>query len=109
MTDNGEKWTPEMVGEVLADALGVSDAAAVVEADELRERLESSLANRTGRVGLDCPGCGRTAAMRITGGQAFCDEGDCDMFSWDPDATFEEMAAEGVHVVDLRGWLPGPG
>jgi hypothetical protein len=105
MTDDREKWTPEMVGEVLADALGVSGAAAVVEADELRERLESSLASRTGPVGLDCPGCGRPAAMRINGGQAFCDANDCHMFAWDPEATFEEMAAEGVHVVDLRDGL----
>jgi hypothetical protein len=105
MTDGGEKWTPEMVGEVLADALGVSGEAAVVEADELRARIEASLAGRTGPIGLDCPGCGRHATARITGGQAFCDEGGCDMFAWDPDATFEDMAAEGVHVVDLGGAL----
>ena len=102
MTDGNEAWTPEMVGEVLAGALGVSGEAAVVEAEELRERLKASLAARTGPVGLDCPGCGRPAAMRITGGQAFCDESDCEMFAWDPDATFEEMAAEDIAVVDLR-------
>jgi hypothetical protein len=105
MTDGNEMWTAEMVGEVLADALGVSEDAAVVTAEELRERLEASLAGRTGPVGLDCPGCGRAAAMRITGGQAFCDANNCEMFAWDPDATFEEMAAEGVHVVDLGGAL----
>jgi hypothetical protein len=103
--DDREKWTPEMVGAVLADALGVSERTAVVEADDLRATLEASLAGRTGPIGLDCPGCGRPAAARIIGGQAFCDENDCGMFAWDPDATFEEMAAEGVHVVDLRGSL----
>jgi hypothetical protein len=102
MADGREEWTPGMVGGVIADALGVSDAAAVVEADALRARLEASLAGRTGPIGRDCPGCGRPAAAWIEGGQAFCDESDCDMFAWDPAATFEEMAAEGVHVVDLR-------
>ena len=72
MTDGKDQWTPEMVGEVIADALGVGDAAPVLEAEELRERLEASIAGRTGRgrVGL-----------------------------------FEEMTAEGVHVVDLGGGL----
>jgi len=105
MTDGREKWTPETGAGVLADALGVSEKAAVVEAEELRSRIEASLAGRTGPVGLDCPGCGRPAAARVGRGQAFCDESDCDMLAWDPDATFEEMAAEGVHVVDLRGAL----
>lgn len=105
MTDGKETWTPGMVGEVIADALGVSEASAVVAAEELRARLEASLAGRSGPVGFDCPGCGRPAAALVVGGQAFCDERDCEMFAWDPAATFEEMAAEGVHVVDLRGEL----
>lgn len=104
-SDGDEKWTPEMVGAVLADALGVSGEAAVVEAEELRARLEVSFTARTGRVGRDCPGCGRPAAAWIEGGHAFCDENDCEMFAWDPDATFEELAAEDIAVVDLRGGL----
>jgi hypothetical protein len=105
MTDGKGIWTPEMVAGVLADSLGVSGEAAVAEAEELRARLEASFAGRSGPVGRDCPGCGRPAAAWIEGGQAFCDESDCDMLAWDPDKTFEEMAAEGVHVVDLRGGL----
>lgn len=103
MTDGRDMWTPEMVAGVLADSLGVSGEAAVVEADGLRARLTASFAARTGLVGGNRPACGRPAAAWIEGGQAFCDESDCEMFAWDPDKTFEEMAAEGIAVVDLRG------
>jgi hypothetical protein len=101
--DGGGQWTPEMAAGVLAEALGVSGEAAVVEAEELRERLKASFAARTGPVGMDCPVCGRPAAAWIEGGQAFCDASGCQMFAWDPGMTFEEMAAARVAVVDLGG------
>jgi hypothetical protein len=55
-------------------------------------------------IGLNCPECGTLAAMLLDEDQAFCDVDGCRILKWDPTQTRAEMAAEGVHEIDLRAW-----
>jgi hypothetical protein len=57
-------------------------------------------------VGPDCPECGTWAEFLVGDNQAFCGNDDCRILMWDPTMTRAEMAAEGVHEIDLRdgGW-----
>jgi hypothetical protein len=55
-------------------------------------------------IGLNCPECGEPPRMVLPGGnQAFCgNTGGCRILMWDPTQTRAEMAAEGIHEIDLR-------
>jgi hypothetical protein len=52
-------------------------------------------------IGIYCPSCRQLAAFTISDTQAFCDTPNCRMIMWDPTKTPEEMAAEGIHEVNL--------
>lgn len=46
-----------------------------------------------GQQGVRCPGCGQPAELVLVGGgQAFCGNEDCHVFSWDPAKTLAELA-----------------
>jgi len=55
-------------------------------------------------IGLNCPGCGEPPRFALEGGQAFCgNTSGCRILMWDPAMTRAEMAAEGIHEIDLSG------
>lgn len=53
-----------------------------------------------GPVGTDCPLCGDQAGAVPCDEQAFCFNLDCDIFTWNPKLTRDELA-EGMKVIDL--------
>jgi hypothetical protein len=58
-------------------------------------------------IGMACPECGEPPRMVLPGGtQAFCGNDGCRILLWDPTQTRAEMAAEGIHEIDLRGERP---
>jgi hypothetical protein len=56
-------------------------------------------------IGMNCPECGEPPRMVLPGGnQAFCgNTSGCRILMWDPAMTRAEMAAEGIHEIDLSG------
>jgi hypothetical protein len=61
-------------------------------------------------IGLQCPGCGEPPRMALPGGnQAFCGTDGCRILLWDPTQTRAEMAADGIHEIDLSSWREGEG
>ena len=55
-------------------------------------------------IGLNCPECGEPPRMVLPGGnQAFCGNDGCRILLWDPTQTRAEMAATGIHEIDLSG------
>ena len=55
-------------------------------------------------IGLNCPECGEPPRMVLPGGnQAFCGADGCRILMWDPTQTRAEMAAKGIHEIDLGG------
>ena len=58
-------------------------------------------------LGTSCPRC-RVESRRILGGgtQAFCLNYDCDVFTWNPGATWPELAG-GLQVIDSLTFLEG--
>lgn len=57
-------------------------------------------------IGPDCPECGTPAEFLVGDESAFCGNDDCRILTWDPTMTLAEMAAEGVHEIDLRAGDP---
>lgn len=52
-------------------------------------------------IGLHCPECGETPVFMLGDTQAFCDTQGCRILKWDPTQTRAEMAAVGIHEIDL--------
>jgi hypothetical protein len=58
----------------------------------------------SGPAGLDCPECGELAALVIHPDMAFCGNESCRILKWDMAKTLEQIMAEGITEVDLRGF-----
>lgn len=57
----------------------------------------------------DCPGCEQPPRYLMGGGtQAWCANLDCNILTWNPTKTLDELA-DGIKRIDLSGWLSGGG
>jgi hypothetical protein len=53
-------------------------------------------------VGLNCPGCGKFAAIVMQGGeQAFCGNDDCSVMAWNPTKSLRQMV-DSFGKIDMR-------
>lgn len=53
-----------------------------------------------------CPGCGQPPALALTE-QYFCDNPECDVFTWNPAMSAVDLMAN-MNVVDLSGLYVEP-